>query len=52
MNPPTGLEPLEWLLVTTLEINDFDQACQLKVLWPGWRRLFDISQTWLIFNTS
>ena len=22
------------------------------VLWRGWRRLFDISQTWLIFNTS
>ena len=24
----------------------------VKVLWRGWRRLFDISQTWLIFNTS
>lgn len=29
MNPPTGFEPLEWLLLTTLEINTFDQACQL-----------------------
>jgi hypothetical protein len=24
----------------------------LKVLWRGWRRLFDIAQTWLIFNSS
>lgn len=24
----------------------------VKVLWQGWRRLFDITQTWLIFNTS
>lgn len=22
----------------------------VKVLWQGWRRLFDITQTWLIFN--
>lgn len=24
----------------------------VKLLWQGWRRLFDITQTWLIFNTS
>lgn len=24
----------------------------VQVLWQGWRRLFDITQTWLIFNTS
>ena len=24
----------------------------VKVIWRGWRRLFDITQTWLIFNTS
>jgi hypothetical protein len=24
----------------------------VKVLWQGWRRLVDITQTWLIFNTS
>lgn len=24
----------------------------LKVLWRGWRRLFDIAQSWLIFNSS
>lgn len=29
MKPPPGLEALEWLLLTTLEINNFDQACQL-----------------------
>jgi hypothetical protein len=22
----------------------------VKVLWRGWQRLFDIAQTWLIFN--
>ena len=29
MQPPTGVEPLEWLLLTTLEIETFAQACQL-----------------------
>jgi len=29
MNPPPGAEALEWLLLTTLEINTFEQACQL-----------------------
>jgi len=24
----------------------------VKVLWRGWQRLFDIAQTWLIFNSS
>ena len=24
----------------------------VKVLWRGWQRLYDITQTWLIFNTS
>jgi hypothetical protein len=24
----------------------------VQLLWQGWRRLFDITQTWLIFNTS
>lgn len=27
--PPTGVEPLEWFLLTTLEISSFEQACQL-----------------------
>jgi len=25
---PTGAEPVEWMLLTTLEVNDFDQACE------------------------
>ena len=29
MQPPAGTDPLEWLLLTTLEITTFDQACQL-----------------------
>jgi len=29
MRPPAGVEPLEWLLLTTLEIETFAQACQL-----------------------
>jgi hypothetical protein len=27
-NPPPGVEPLEWFLLTTVEINSFEQACQ------------------------
>ena len=27
-NPPAGVEPLEWFLLTTVEINSFEQACQ------------------------
>jgi len=29
-----------------------DHQPGVKVLWRGWQRLFDITQTWLIFNTS
>ena len=29
MRPPDGVEGLEWLLLTTLEVLDFDQACQI-----------------------
>jgi hypothetical protein len=28
IHPPTGVKPLEWFLLTTVEINDFEQACQ------------------------
>lgn len=28
-NPPPGVEPLEWLLLTTLAVTNFDQACQV-----------------------
>jgi hypothetical protein len=29
MRPPDGVEGLEWLLLTTLEVLDFDQACEI-----------------------
>jgi hypothetical protein len=29
MRPPAGVEGLEWLLLTTLEVLDFDQACEI-----------------------
>jgi len=29
MKPPEGVEGLEWLLLTTLEVLTFDQACQI-----------------------
>ena len=27
--PPTGTKALEWMLLTTIDIGDFDQACQI-----------------------
>jgi hypothetical protein len=35
-DPPTGEEPLEWLLLTTLSIETFQQAAQC-VLWYRFR---------------
>ena len=29
MNPPEGVEGLEWLLLTTLAVLNFDQACEI-----------------------
>jgi hypothetical protein len=29
MKPPDGVEGLEWLLLTTLEVLNFDQACEI-----------------------
>jgi len=29
MQPPAGVEALEWFLLTTVEITSFEQACQL-----------------------
>jgi hypothetical protein len=29
MNPPPSVEGLEWLLLTTLEVLNFDQACEI-----------------------
>jgi hypothetical protein len=35
-NPPQGVEPVEWLLLTDLEVTTFDQACE-KVRWYSLR---------------
>jgi hypothetical protein len=32
VNQPEGVEPLQWLLLTTLPVTTFDQACE-KILW-------------------
>ena len=39
-DPPTGEEPLEWLLLTTLSIETFQQAAQC-VLWYRFRWLIE-----------
>jgi len=51
--PPTIQQTLAWIA----QLGGFlgrksDGQPGVKVLWRGWRRLFDIAQTWLIFNTS
>ena len=51
--PPTLQEALGWIA----QLGGFlgrksDGQPGVKVLWRGWRRLFDIAQAWLIFNTS
>ena len=51
--PPTLQQMLGWIA----QLGGFlgrksDGQPGVKVLWRGWRRLFDIAQTWLIFNTS
>ncbi|OGV82611.1 MAG: hypothetical protein A2340_02900, partial [Lentisphaerae bacterium RIFOXYB12_FULL_60_10] len=33
-NPPDGEEPVEWMLLTNLQITSFDEACE-KVKWYG-----------------
>ena len=51
--PPTIQQALRWIA----QLGGFlgrksDGEPGVKVLWRGWRRLFDIVQSWLIFNTS
>ena len=51
--PPTLQQALGWIA----QLGGFlgrtsDGPPGVKVLWRGWRRLFDIAQAWLIFNTS
>lgn len=40
VNPPEGVEPLEWLLLTTLAVETFQQAAQC-VLWYRFRWLIE-----------
>ncbi len=35
-NPPTGSTPINWLLLTTLEVNNFEQAV-CCILWYTYR---------------
>ena len=51
--PPTLAQTTLWLA----RLGGFlgrtsDGSPGVKVLWRGWRRLFDITETWLIFNSS
>jgi hypothetical protein len=38
---PTGVEPVEWMLLTTLEVTDFDQACE-KLDWYTQRWMIEV----------
>ena len=51
--PPTLQQATWWLA----QLGGFlarkgDGYPGVKVLWQGWQRLFDIAQTWLIFNPT
>jgi hypothetical protein len=51
--PPTLEQATRWLA----KLGGFlgrtgDGQPGVKVLWRGWRRLFDITETWLIFNPA
>lgn len=39
-NPPTGVKPISWLLLTTMQIDDFDSAVQC-VKWYTYRWLIE-----------
>ncbi len=38
---PTGVEAVEWMLLTTLDVNDFDQACE-KLDWYVQRWMIEV----------
>ncbi len=38
---PTGVEPVEWMLLTTMEVRDFDQACD-KLDWYAQRWMIEV----------
>lgn len=39
--PPAGAEAVEWMLLTTMEVNDFDQACE-KLDWYVQRWMIEV----------
>ncbi len=39
--PPTGVSALEWMLLTTMEVSDFDQACE-KLDWYAQRWMIEV----------
>lgn len=39
--PPTGASALEWMLLTTMEVSDFDQACE-KLDWYAQRWMIEV----------
>jgi hypothetical protein len=49
-NPPTGVEAINWLLLTTLDVNNFDDAVRC-IRWYTYR-WFDIAFTWKLAHSS
>lgn len=41
VDAPEGVEPIEWLLLTTMEVNSFQQACQ-QVAWYAQRWTIEV----------
>jgi hypothetical protein len=51
--PPSLQEAILWVAkLGGFLARKSDGPPGVKVLWRGWRRLYDISETWLLFNTS
>ena len=52
-SPPSLAQTTLWLArLGGFLARTSDGSPGVKVLWRGWRRLFDITETWLIFNPS
>lgn len=59
-HPPPGVEPVCWLLLTTLSVSCFEDFLArkgdgepgVKTIWQGLRRLHDIAQTWLLLSPT
>lgn len=48
--PPTGVEALEWLLLTSLPASTFEQAMTV-VSWYGVRWCIEIYQTYCLYKS-